>query len=471
MKVEDEQAPRTVTERLAAFVVDQLQSGVPVPVLREAKRLLLNGLRASVGAHDQEAIRILRSWADASRPSGRLAHVAWSGTPATSEIVALVDAAQWFYLLLDECHLGSGTHPAGTAAGAALAEGERLGRSGREVLTALALGTEIHLVIASILMPKMRLDRGFAPIVPGAIGAAVAASALNQLDRDQTTNALAVAMLNSVGLWEMSGTMASYYTFGEGARAGVVAAQLAAQGIDGPHTAFEGENGMLRAFSGESMDKVETTLAQLGERWHMLELSYQRYAGDTVTQAPLDCTLEIRKRVSDERRQKLDRLIFWVDPLTIDVAETRRRKFGRPRTPLQANSDPRYCIAAAWVAGRYTAAEKHEPFLTDEDVMSLRESIHMESQGGSLTSRQFQRARCRAEFSDGSVEEAEVDAFRGDFRNPMGDSDLEDLFRQAAGPWMGQDRIERIVEVVQSLEEIEDIRDVLEDVRVEKKSG
>ena len=62
----------TVAERLVAFAQDYGAGGVPDDVAHEAKRLLLNQLKASVGATDHEAIRILHDWATATAGAGDL---------------------------------------------------------------------------------------------------------------------------------------------------------------------------------------------------------------------------------------------------------------------------------------------------------------------------------------------------------------------------------------------------------------
>ena len=63
----------TVAERLVAFAREHAGGGVPADVRHEAKRLLLNQLKASVGATDHEVVRILHDWAGATRRRGKRA--------------------------------------------------------------------------------------------------------------------------------------------------------------------------------------------------------------------------------------------------------------------------------------------------------------------------------------------------------------------------------------------------------------
>ena len=60
----------SVSERLVAFASQTLKAGVPGEAVHEANRLIVNQLKASVGAMDEAAIRTLRDWAlEAGRPA------------------------------------------------------------------------------------------------------------------------------------------------------------------------------------------------------------------------------------------------------------------------------------------------------------------------------------------------------------------------------------------------------------------
>ena len=53
----------SVSERLVAFARHWSTAGVPADVMHETKRLILNQLKASVGAFDHKTINILHDWA------------------------------------------------------------------------------------------------------------------------------------------------------------------------------------------------------------------------------------------------------------------------------------------------------------------------------------------------------------------------------------------------------------------------
>ena len=82
----------SVSERLVAFMREWAAQGVPDHAMHEATRLILNQLKASVGAADHPTVRILHDWAVAGGKGGE-AHVLWLGTPTSAEQAAIVNGA------------------------------------------------------------------------------------------------------------------------------------------------------------------------------------------------------------------------------------------------------------------------------------------------------------------------------------------------------------------------------------------
>src|ERR1700712_4558601 len=72
--------PDTVSGRLVAFMRQRIEQGLPDVVRHEAKRLLLNQLKASIGATDHAAVTLLLEWATEEAQGGTGAHVHWFGT-------------------------------------------------------------------------------------------------------------------------------------------------------------------------------------------------------------------------------------------------------------------------------------------------------------------------------------------------------------------------------------------------------
>ena len=238
----------TVAERLVAFALEQARAGVPGDVSHEAKRLLLNQLKASVGATEHEAVRILHDWSAATGGEGDAA-VLWFGTRMEPGRAAMVNGALFEVLDFHDTYIPCFMHATSAVLPAVLAAAQAGGNSGEQAVQALAIGMEVEMACARLLMPT-GYYRGFVPAgLVGGVGAATACSLLAELDAERMRNAIAIAMCTAFGAYESVGSMTLPYITGATAMSGLTAAQLAGRGLDAPATAFEGDKGMRESYS------------------------------------------------------------------------------------------------------------------------------------------------------------------------------------------------------------------------------
>ena len=418
----------TVSERLVAFVRAQQAAGVPQQATHEANRLIVNQLKASVGARDEAAVRILHDWAKVAGAGGS-ARVLWFGDALAPEHACMVNAALFEVLDFNETYIPTFQHAVSGVLPAVLATAEAGGQSGLAVLEALALGIEVELACAAILMPTGYF-RGFVPGgITGAIGGAVACGLLRGLDDAQLRNALGLAMNSGLGFYQSAGSMALPYVMGLTARNGLTACDLAAAGLDAPAAAFEGDKGMLQCYSNEPPEKIETVLGALSDParvWRIMGQSYKTVPTETITHGPIECVLALLKRAIGREPA---RLRFGVETIVVKIADERRERFGAPSNNLEAKFDLRYCAAAAWRRGRFTLAEMEPAAFTDPEILDLRSRIELVADPGHKT---FEGASCDVTYTDGSTDRELIPAFRGTPNNPMTDNEISAVFRLSA---------------------------------------
>ncbi len=402
----------TVSRQLADFLIDTAESGVPAVARHEAARLVLNQLKASVAAVDQPVVSILCDWAPAASAQGDAAHVLWLGQQTSAERAAMINGALFEVLDFHDTYIPTFLHAVSGVLPAALALAEAGGHSGRDFLDALALGIEAELACATILMPT-GYYRGFVPLgLVGGVGAAAACSVLAGLDRVRTRNALGLAMCTASGTYESVGSMALPYITALNARNGLNAYQLAAAGLDAPATAFEGDKGMLRSYSDEDASKIAAVMADLGKVWRI-----GRHT-ETITHAPLECTLALRARAGD---RDIQRLVFGVAPIVVTIADERFERFGIPHSELEARFDLRYCAAAAWTRRQFTLAEMSPAAYTDDQILTLRGQVDLVADPDR---HDFDGCWLETTYSDGSTDRIVIDAFAGSAARPLSDDEL-----------------------------------------------
>ena len=455
----------TVAERLVEFAQAWRARGVPAEVSHEAARLLLNQLKASVGATGHPAVRKLLDWTAAGDESAGVqhgtAHTLWFGTSTTRAQAAIVNGALFEVLDFNDTYIPTYMHATSGVLPALLAVAETDNQSGAEVIAALALGIEIELAVATLLMPT-GYYRGFVPGgLCGGVGAAAACAVLSNLDPVRMRNALALAMCTAFGTYESVGSMALPYIMGLTARSGLTAFELASRGFDAPPTAFEGDKGMLASHSDESRDKIDSVLASLGQTWRIHGQSYKTVPTETITHGPIECVLALRATAGERQVQ---RMRFAVQSIVVKIADERRERFGSPSSELTARFDLRYCAAAAWNAGHFTLAEMQEPAYTRAQNLDLRERIDLVADPARAT---FDGCSLHIDYTDGSEAEVNVDAFLGSPGRPLSDAQLSDVFRSAAAGVLPESRIEAILGEVWGLQQAPDIKTLFSLLRLQ----
>jgi 2-methylcitrate dehydratase PrpD len=434
----------TVSERLIAFVRAQQAAGTPSHAVREANRLIVNQLKASVGARDEAAVRILRDWARGAGGGGS-STVLWFGDALNPEHACILNAALFEVLDFNETYIPTFQHAVSGVLPAVLATAQAVGSPGAAVLEALALGIEVELACAAILMPTAYY-RGFVPGgITGAIGGALACGLLRGLDDVQLRNALGLAMNSGLGFYQSAGSMALPYVMGLTARNGLTACDLAAAGMDAPAAAFEGDKGMLSSYSDAPPETIETVLSTLGERWRIMGQSYKTVPTETITHGPIECVLALLKR-SDGRTPA--RLTFGVEAVVVKIADERGARFGAPSNNLEAKFDLRHCAAAAWMRGRFTLAEMEKTAFTDPAILDLRSRIDLVADPEHKT---FEGASCDIAYTDGSADREVIPAFLGTPNNPMSDAQLSDVFRLSAEGVLSPARAQAVLDAAWGL--------------------
>ena len=441
----------SVSERLVAFIRQQTKDGVPAEPLHEATRLLVNQLKASVGAMDHPAVGILRDWAMEAPATGALSNVLWFGDRIGPEHAAAINGALFEVLDFNETYIPCFMHAVSGVLPSVLAQAQICGASGRQTIEALTLGIEAELACASILIPTAYF-RGFIPGgLTGAIGGAVGCGLLMGLDDVKLRNAIGLGMNAGHGFYQSAGSMALPYVMAMTARSGLTIAKLAARGMDAPATAFEGEKGMLTSYSDEPASKIDEVLSTLGKTWRILGQSYKTVPTETITHGPIECVLALHARAGGRIPAKMR---FQVAPIVVQIANERAERFGAPSNDLEAKFDLRHCTAAAWERGRFTLAEMKPAAFQDPAILDLRARTELIGDPKQAT---FDGAGLEIEYTDGSRDEIFIPNFLGTPGNPMNDDQLSAVFRLSAEGVLTPERTEAVLTAAWGLTDAPDI--------------
>ena len=220
----------TVLERLGAHASGGYRRGLSGPTMETLRLHVADTVGAWIAACKTVEGQALLDFEPADR-------TALSGRVALACALARLSE-------VDDIHLASGTTPGALVVPAALTIGAALGRSGREVAAAVAVGYDVLTRIGAALDGPAILHRGIWPtyfLAPVAV-AAVAARLLD-LDEKRGAHALAIALaLAAPSVGRQSGaSMSRWLAIGNAARSGFAAARAAQSGFTGDPQLFEGE--------------------------------------------------------------------------------------------------------------------------------------------------------------------------------------------------------------------------------------
>ena len=253
----------SVVTPLARFCARTRFEDLPDDLVEDAKLKVLDALACGYAGCEHETAELALRLAKRLAPGS--ATVVFDPVRLAPLDAAFVNSAVIHGILQDDVDLESG-HPACTVIPAALAMGETCRSSGAELIMAIVLGYEAMWRVGGCGAFLMRATaRGFrGNTILGAFGSAAGSARLLRLDEQRTANALATTASFAAGLLEPlnRGTMERCFQQASNSRQGMMAALLAAEGIDACPTSVEGPTGLyaacadLKEFPRGAMDSL-----------------------------------------------------------------------------------------------------------------------------------------------------------------------------------------------------------------------
>ncbi len=284
---------------------------------------------------------------------------------------ALLNGFQGHCQEFDCVHEGAVLHPMTATLPAAIAYAEREGGvSGRELLTAVAMGIDVAAGLGVASRSPMRF---FRPATAGGFGATAAVGRLMQLSEDQLAGAFGVQYAQTSGTLQphVEGSTALPLQVGINSRAALQSADLTQAGMVGPQDVFEGPYGYLRLFEGEW--DLDAVLDGLGTRWRVAELSHKPYPAGRATHAGIEGIITLRQ----QHRFGVDD----VEAISIVGPPVTARLCARPDvanpTPNYARLCMAYIAAKVLLHGEIDLAHYRGAELTDPATHRLAQRITM----------------------------------------------------------------------------------------------
>jgi 2-methylcitrate dehydratase PrpD len=307
-----------------------------------------------------------------------------------------------------------------------LAAAEDLGDvDGRRFLLSVAVGAEVHARLG-LACPKT-LAQGWHPtMVLGALAASLAAGRLLGLDGDGLSDALGLAFHQTSGSAQSmhDGALAKRLGAGFAARAAVLAAHLAQDGITGIRRTLEGDAGLFRLY-GRGEVSPERLLDGWGSRWQVPEYSFKPYPGCRCNHTAIGLGIRLHRdgvRPDD------------VAEVEIGLGQVNWKTVGQRYDPslhsvVHAQFNAAYSFARALLDGTVDLAAYEPGTIEDPRAAALAARIRVVVDP-SIDAQAIAPARVSVRLRGGERLEVSSTTIRGSPEEPLSDAELDEKVRR-----------------------------------------
>ena len=384
---------------------------------------------------------------------------------------ALANGALAHSIDYDDAHDDAFVHPSASVVPAALVAGEYAKASGKDLITAVALGDDVICRLGfSVSDPAENAgDLWMLPVLMGSFSATVAAAKILRLDAAAMENALGIAFNRAGGSKELvlePGSLRGLYAMFPN-MTGMLSALLAAQGVEGLKNTFDGPAGFFKMYYDGVID--ECAFDDFGERFEGANVSIKPWPCCRFTNSHVDAALGIARDEDLNPEEIVKITLFYAEENTkrcLEPLEMRRH----PKTMPEAKISLPFTVAQALAYRKLEIGDFSADALVDPVLCGLCDKTFSEYDEtlANAVSKTMLPGRVRVEMSDGRIFDRRVDAVYGHPKNRMKWEDLEKKFRDCASycrKHLDEVRIEALVDMVEHLESVTDVSVIAEMVR------
>ena len=437
----------TIARELASYIVKASYDDLKESTRQQLKVRVLDSLGCAIGAVEGEPIRMVREQIEDFGGQGHCTLI--GGGRTAPDRAALYNVGLVRYLDFNDFYLAKheSLHPSDNL-GAVLAACEYADKSGKELLTSLAVAYHVQCRLSDVAPVRAK---GFDHTTQGSYAVAAGVSKALGLDVERTANAIALSgtpfnalrVTRTGDLSHWKGLAYPNTAFG-----GTHSSFLAMRGVTGPPQVFEGNKGFMDSIAGhfeidwsqEGLDRVELT-------------EIKKYNAEGHSQPAIEGVLELQQEHgfsgADVERVEID--VFDVAFNIIGGGEEGPKK--DIRTKEQADHSLPYMVAAAILDGDVMMEAYQEERILRKDVQELLQRVV-----GRASQEYTDRfpgempTLLKVLLKDGHTLVKEKRDYEGFHTNPMSWESVVRKFELLSGPYTDASLRSEMVDAVQGLE-------------------
>lgn len=361
----------TLSGQLASFLAQDLSASIDESVRATVVVAFLDTVGCILSGRQEEVTLKTAEWLRRRYAAADEAALLFGPEKHSVAAAAMLNAVSGHALDFDDVALAG--HPSVVLVPVLLAESERTGLKGMDLISAYVKGYEVWADLLARL-PDPLHDKGWHPTaVLGTLGTTAALSAARRLSPEQTQHALGIAASRASGLVANFGSMTKPLHAGWAAEQGVTAVELAELGVTASADALDGPTGLLTALSSAARplyDKPCTSPDQLAIR--SVRPSVKKYPVCYAGHRAIDGVLGLREAhgILPEQVERVD--------VEISLTNARVLKYAAPVTALQAKFSMPFACASALAFGSVGLNELTDATVGLPQIRQLMERVHVE---------------------------------------------------------------------------------------------
>lgn len=418
---------RNITIPFASDILAVGAQGLTEADREQIRRLVLDCLGVSRIGATLAWTQSMIDWASRFNGSGS-SPIVGSELLVAPSIAALVNGTAAHGYELDDTHDASMSHPGAVVIPAALAIAADRRSSLDDTFAAIACGYEAMARVGMAANASEVLHGGFHPTALfGGFGAAAAAARLLGLDGSGLARSWGHVLSLAGGSMQFSdepaGTTVKRLHAGYAAQSGILAAELAARGIEAPARAIDGKYGFLKLYSKNPNPSELLVPQQRPLQIHII--SFKPYSCCRLFHSLIDGLRE----VTDD---------FTLKPELISRIDVRgprvifdQHMLRRPTSVMAAQYSLPFVVGATIAYGPHRYDSYREDRLADAGILRLGDMVHGEADA-EIEAHYPAHMGTSVEVTriDGTRKRAKVMDSRGTVANPLS---TEALFEKAQG--------------------------------------
>ncbi len=255
------------TEKICKFILNTKYEDLPQKAIDNAKGRILDCIGCGFAGTSEETGKIIKKFVEDNGGNAQ-ATVINSNVMTSLTTTAFANGVLMHAMDFDDNSMPAMAHTTTCVLPAALAVGQYVKASGKDLILAYVIGHEVFNKVAATLTTECWYHGFHGTGIFGAYGSVAAAGKLFNLNEDEMTRALGIAASSFTGLKQNMGSMTKPYHAGRAAESGVRACLLAKWGYTSKPNAFEGPQGYVHVFSSEPR---WSNIDDLGKVWELVE--------------------------------------------------------------------------------------------------------------------------------------------------------------------------------------------------------